>query len=100
MPTVGIERRCLDETGNPFGHSTSRIVEVAAEQAYRAGVTPHQSKEHAHQRRLPGAIRTEQTVQPSGVGDQIHAAQRLAFAEPLRDAGEFQRGAIAHAGGS
>jgi hypothetical protein len=78
--------------GNPRHHPLRRhrIGEcIDAGDMDRAGVRPHQSRDHAQRRGLAGAVRAEQRIEPAGTHGEVETVDRRAL-EAFHQAADFE----------
>jgi hypothetical protein len=83
---VRVEARRLDEARDAVEGAGTLDVRVAPEQAHAAGVGADEAEQHAHRRRLPGAVRAEVAVDVAGPDGQVDAVDREHVAIALDEA--------------
>ena len=73
-------------------HLVRRRDEVVAHDARRARVGPRQRRQHAHQRRLAGAVRAEDGEDHAARHVEVDAVDGAQVAEPLDEAARVDGG--------
>jgi hypothetical protein len=88
---LAVEQRVVAQVADPPARRPRVVRQLVAQHPRHAGVRPQQRRQHAQQRRLPGAVGAQHRQRLPSLQPHRHPGQRHPLAVAALDAVELQR---------